>query len=90
MGTSSQRTGLEEAGLHFAELQAMPLRGWVLRPNPADVDDSFDPEELEAEIEGQSFAIDELVHVEATDDIELDSDFYPEDTGDFEWESVEE
>ena len=91
MGTASQRNGLEEMGLRFVESEATPLRGWTLRPNPADIDDTFDPEELELEIEGASLAADELVHVEEPlAELELDDEFYPEDTGAYEWELVED
>ena len=91
MGTYSLRTGVEETGLHLVESVSAPLHGWTLRPNPDDKDDSFDPEELEAELEGGSFAADELVHVEEPlADIDLDDDFYPEDTGEYEWATLEE
>ena len=91
MGIASQRTGLEEVGLRFVESEITPMRGWALRPNPADVDDSFDPEELEGEIEESCLAADELVHVEdPSEELTFDADLYPEDTGEFEWEPLED
>ena len=91
MGTASQRSGLEDMGLRFVESEVSPLRGWTLRPNPADVDDTFEPEELETEVEDVTLAADELVHVEdPMEEIELDDEFYPVDSGAYDWELVED